>query len=624
MNRIDQFLPIALQHHQMGNLHLAEPIYRQILEVDPHHADSLHLLGLILSQRGQYEAAIDHISRAIAKDGKQPGYYINLGNAQSAVGKLDDAVASYRRAVTIQPDLAEAHCSLGNALKNQGKLHEAVTCYCLALELKPELAVAHSNLGAALRALGQLDDAIGCYERAVELLPELPEAHRNLGNALMDLGRLDDAVASYWEALQLKPDCPEICNNLGYALLEKGNNLEEATAYFRRAVQLRPDYAEAYSNLGAAYRQQVKLEEAVTCFGMALELVPDFIEAHSNLGNALHLQGKLDEAAASFQRALELKPDHADAHFSQSFLMLQRGDFERGWAEHEWRWKTRINPLRGFSQSEWNGKALPPGATLLVYAEQGLGDTMQFVRYVSLVKQHSPAAKIVLECDRPLASILASVHGIDRVICRGDQLPHFDTHVSVQSLPLVFGTRMETIPQGVPYLFADSSLVTGWRESLAEITGTRIGINWRGSSDHPLSQRRDLPLALFSKLAEVPGVRLISLQKGASVAELAMAGETPIAHLGEDFDTAHGAFMDTAAVMMSLDLVITSDTSMAHLAGALGVPVWVALPYAADWRWFLDRSNSPWYPTMRLFRQQAAGEWESAFEEMKAALADRS
>jgi len=584
MNRIDQLLPIALQHHQMGNLHLAEPIYRQILEVEPNHADSLHLLGVLSSQRGQYEAAIEHISRAIAKDSKQAGYYINLGNAQSAVGKLDDAVGSYRKALTTQPDLAEAHCSLGNALKTQGKLHEAVTCYCLALELKPELAVAHSNLGAALRALGQLDDAIGCYERAVELMPEMPEAHRNLGNALMELGRLDDAIASFWEALQLKPDCPEICNNLGHALLEKENNLEEATAYFRRAVQLRPEYAEAYSNLGAAYRQQVKLEEAITCYGMALELAPDLVEAHSNLGNALHLQGKLDEAAASFQRALTLKPDHADAHFSQSFLMLQRGDFERGWVEHEWRWKTRKNPPRGFVQPEWNGKQLPPGGTLLVYAEQGFGDTFQFIRYVKLVRDRNPEAAIVFEVDRPLKEILNSFRGVDRLICRGDELPRFDTHVSIQSLPLLFGTRMETIPRQVPYLIADASLVEQWRESLAEIAGTRIGINWHGREQHPIAQRRDLPLALFSKLAEVPDVRPISLQKGASQAELAAACETPIAHLG--------------------------------------VPVWVALPYSADWRWFLDRSDSPWYPTMRLFRQKTAGEWGPVFEEMKVALTE--
>jgi tetratricopeptide (TPR) repeat protein len=621
MNRIDQILPLALQHHQAGNLHLAEPIYRQILEVVPDHADSLHLLGLIFSQRGQYEAAIEHISRAITNDGKQAGYYINLGNAQSALGKLDDAVASFRRAVAIQPNLAEAHCSLGNALKHQGKLHEAVTCYCLALELKPELAVAHSNLGAVLRALGQLDNAIGCYERAVELLPELPEAHHNLGNALMELGRLDDAIASYWEALQLKPDCPEICNNLGHALLQKGN-LEEATAYFGRAVQFKPGYAEAHSNLGAAYRQQAKLDEAVASYGRALELAPQFVEAHSNLGNALHLQGRLDEAAASFQRALALKPDHADAHYSQSFVMLQRGDFERGWAEHEWRWQTRSNPPRGFSQPEWDGKPLPPGTTLLVYAEQGLGDTIQFVRYMQLIGERSPATKMVLECDQPLAAILSSLYGVGQVIVRGEVLPRFDAHVSIQSLPLLFGTRMETIPRQVPYLFANPSLVEQWRESLAEIPGTRIGINWRGSSDHPLRRRRDLPLDLFSKLGEVPGLHLISLQKGASLAELGAAGETPIAHLGEDFDTTRGAFMDTAAVMMNLDLVITSDTSIAHLAGALGVRVWVALPYPADWRWFLDRSDSPWYPTMRLFRQKAAGEWGTVFEEMKAALAE--
>jgi tetratricopeptide (TPR) repeat protein len=623
MSRIIDLLPTAVQHHQAGRLDVAEPIYRQILAMDPKHADALHLLGVIASQRGQFASAVEHIQRAIAQDNSQPGYYINLGNAHTALGRHEEAASAHRRAVDLQPDLAEAHCSLGNSLQAQGKLNEAVVSYGMALELKPTLAVAHSNLGTALKALGQLDDAIRCYERAVELLPNLVEAHRNLGNVLAEQGRTDDAINCYWTALQLNPNSPEICNHLGKVLLDN-DDLDEATAYLRRAVELRPDYAEAHCNLGATYRWQAKFAEAIACYRRALELKPDYVEAHSNLGNAFCGLGMLADAAASFERALALKPDYVEARYCRSFLLLQKGDFEHGFPEHEWRWKTKKNPPRGFSEPPWDGKPLPPLSNLLLYAEQGFGDTFQFLRFVNLARRASGAANIVLECDRPLAKILASYSGIDQLICRGDALPTFDAHASIHSLPRLLKTRLEAIPRETPYLFSDSALAKSWGTRLAEVAGFRVGINWHGREQHALAQQRDLPLEWLTDLGKSPDVHLVSLQKGSSRSDLALSQDTkPVALLGEDMDSSSGPFMDTAAIMMNLDLVITSDTSVAHLAGALGVPVWVALSYAADWRWFLDRTDSPWYPTMQLFRQKKAGDWAGVFEEIQAALAAR-
>jgi ADP-heptose:LPS heptosyltransferase len=266
----------------------------------------------------------------------------------------------------------------------------------------------------------------------------------------------------------------------------------------------------------------------------------------------------------------------------------------------------------------WDGRPLPAGATILLHSEQGFGDAIQFVRYVDVVKNANPAAKIVLECPAPLVPLFRTVRGADQLVALGEKPPSYEVHAPLLSLPRVLRTRVETIPADVPYLFADAALVAKWRERLQTIGGFRVGINWHGRAGHPLSQRRDLPLEQLVELAKVANVRLVSLQKGAGEAELSRAG---IVHLGDDLDTAGGAFMDTAAVMMNLDLVVTSDTSIAHLAGALGVAVWLGLPFAADWRWLLERSDSPWYPTMRLFRQKSPGDWSDVFRQFAAELA---
>jgi predicted O-linked N-acetylglucosamine transferase (SPINDLY family) len=320
-------LNVALQFHQAGHLGKAEQIYRQILAVQPNHADALHLLGLAASQQGRQDQAIRLIAQAIASDGRQAHYHINLGNAFNVQGTLDKAAACYRRALELDPHFAEAHFNLGNCLKDQGKLVEAVACYCRALKLKPGYAKAHNNLGTALKSQGKLDEAVACYRRALELKPDWAEAHYNLATAWKDLGSLGEAISSFCKALGLKPDYAEAHYNLGNCLYGKGK-LDEAVSCYRRALELKPAYAMAHNNLGAALNEQGKLVEAVACHRRALQLMPHFAEAHNNLGAALKKQGELDEAVACYRRALELKPDFAAAHQNLGLALDDRGKLD--------------------------------------------------------------------------------------------------------------------------------------------------------------------------------------------------------------------------------------------------------------------------------------------------------
>jgi tetratricopeptide (TPR) repeat protein len=354
----------------------------------------------------------------------------------------------------------------------------------------------------------------------------------------------------------------------------------------------------------------------VACLERCVQLQPDFPEAHNNLGNAHRDQGRLEEAHACFARALELRPDYADAHWNRALLWLLQGDFEKGLPEYEWRWQLKDFRRRAHSQPLWNGAPLGE-QTLLLYAEQGLGDTVQFIRYAALARRH--CGRIVVQCQPPLARLLAGYPGVDQLVPEGVPLPPFDAHAPLLSLPRLLGTTLDTIPANIPYLHADPGLVALWRDELASGAGFKVGIAWQGSTKYRADRWRSMPLAQFEPLARVPGVRLFSLQKGFGREQVHGAG-FPVTDLGGRLDEAHGAFMDTAAVLKNLDLVITSDTVIAHLAGALGVPVWVAVPFLPDWRWLLEREDSPWYPTMRLFRQAQPGRWDEVFQLLAEAL----
>jgi tetratricopeptide (TPR) repeat protein len=600
----DRFDEIATSHHE------------------PHRFESdgpgvQNDLGIELAKQGRLDEAAVRFRRAIALKPDYPDAHNNLGNTLEKQDKLDEAVASYQRAIDLKPAYPEAHYNLGIVLARQGRRDEAAASYQQAIALKPDYVDAHNNLGTVLARQDQLDEAAASYEQALRLNPNSPGTHHNLGRLLARQNKLDEAAASYRRALRLKPDDPEVHNHLGIVLAMQGR-LDEAAACFQRAIGLEPDFPDAHNNLGSVLEKQDRFGEAVACFQRAVDLKLDFPDAHNNLGIALGKQGRLDEAVASYQQAVHFKPDYAEAHWNRGLAWLQMGQFEQGWPGYEWRWKCKdFGTLPPFQAPLWDGSPLA-GRTLLVHAEQGLGDTLQFIRYAPLVQERG--GRVIMMCQPLLTRLLARSSGIERLLAHGDPTPEFDFHVPLLSLPGLLGTTLESVPAGVPYLDVEPELVETWRQRLSIYPGFKIGIAWQGNPEYRLDRVRSIPLAQFGPVARVPGVHLLSLQKNAGREQLAAPERRfPVTDLGGQLDD----FVDTAAVMKNLDLVITSDTSIAHLAGALGVPVWVALHEFSDWRWLQNRDDCPWYPTMRLCRQARLGQWEDVFHRIAEALRER-
>jgi tetratricopeptide (TPR) repeat protein len=511
----------------------------------------------------------------------------------------------------------------------------------------PLCAQAHFNLGVVLANQGKIGEAIGNYRQAVRFNPNMAEAHNNLANALQTTGQMTEALASYQQALRCRPENAEALNNFGTALTDLGR-VEEAIDCFRKALRIKDQYAAAHSNLGEALKRLGRLDDALASLQRAIEIDPRFPEAQNTMGDTLKCLGHRQKALAHFEEALKLRPDFGRARYNRALMWLQQGDLDRGWKEYEWRWTERNSGRRAFRQPLWDGTSLL-GKTILLHAEQGLGDTFQFIRYLPLVKARG--GRVIVECQPALHRFLSHLPGIDELITRGSPLPTYDVHAPLGSLPGIFRTTLDTVPNAVPYLRADSQLVHLWQKHLKTSgvrcpesgvrrkhvldTGHRtpdtgrffVGISWQGNPAYGLDRHRSILLQSFAPLAQIEGVQLISLQKGPGTEQLqALTPDTGLRtpdfeiRTPDGLDETSSPFMDTAAIMMSLDLVITSDTAIPHLAGAMGVPVWVALPAVADWRWLLDRDDIPWYPTMRLFRQTEAGNWQDVFERMAAAL----
>jgi Flp pilus assembly protein TadD len=464
----------------------------------------------------------------------------------------------------------------------------------------------------AFRA-NDLDRAEWIYRMIVQQSPAVAHAWYMLGAVKHMQGRLAEAVAGYQEAIRLVPEFPEACNNLGVALytMDRG---DEAIAALRRALALRPDYSEAHNNLGNALDGRGALVEAETNYRRAAELSPDYAEALHNLGNVLRSQGRTEEALEYYDRALRLRPDRAEIHLGRALAWLERGDFERGWPEYEWRLKCPQFAIPAFRRPRWYGSPLE-GRTILLYADHGLGDALQFVRYAPLVQQRG--GRVIVVCGPPLARLLATCRGVERVVVAGEDPPDFAVYAPLMSLPGIFGTNSATIPSEVPYLAPDEGLVDAWRRRIGPADGLKIGIAWQGNPQNARDRARSFPLIRFEPIARRAGTRLFSMQKGHGVEQLPeIAGRFEVVDLGDELND----LMDTAAAIANLDLVITADTALAHLAGALGAPVWVALPFAPDWRWMTGRDDSPWYPTMKLFRQRRWGDWDEVFQRIAGAL----
>ncbi|RXH54072.1 hypothetical protein GRAN_5041 [Granulicella sibirica] len=713
--KIQRLMSDALQHHNAGRLDDAAKIYREILALDDHHADSIHLLGLIYSQAGLKDRAVELIEMAISLKPHVAAYFCNLGNVLQDQGRWQDAKRAYERALALDPSSAEIYVSLGHLLASQGDPGEAIMHYEKARSLKPLLPEIYCNLGSANQQMGRLPDALEQFTRAVHLKPDFPQALYGMGAVLHAQGRLQEAKKLYQDVVKIHPTMAEVYNNLGNILTTE-KLYDDAALNFERALTINPHHAESYYNYGNSLQAQYKMDLAILQYERAIELRSDFVEAIFNLGKALEKQDLSREAIAQYKRALALKPDyiecltslgtvlsgqgmysealeqyakvlssdpnnataycnlsdlllvigsfdeavvfheeaisrrpdfangycglgstlfrkgeiararesfekalildsnHAQAKLNLSMLQLLVGDLQNGWKNYEIRKELRQYRSQHFIQPQWDGEALD-GTRILIHAEQGLGDTLQFLRYIPLVV--AAGGTVILEVPAALRDLAANIPGITEILSVGDPLPPFEIHCPLMSLPLVFKTTLETIPATVPYLSigAEDRLQSASYAWPAD--GLRVGIVWTGNLKNLTNKDRSLPLSALDPLRHIPGIQLFSLQLGQDLApQSGSEGRlTDLAWLASTMPS-------TAAVMEHLDLVISVDTSLAHLAGALGRPTWLLLQAANDWRWLEGTSDSPWYPTMRLFRQRTLGDWGEVIERVSDELKD--
>ncbi len=585
----------GLAAHMSGRLDDAQACYQDLLAQFPGQFDALHLLGYIAHQRGRHEHAVEMIRQALEIDPNQPTAHLNLGNAIAALQHPELALACFDRAIELRPDYADAHMNRGNLLAQGGYDEAALTAYDTALRHQPEHVDVLINRGNVLRKQKRLDQALVSYDRALALKPDSAHGHYNRANVLQDLERNEEAVAHYDHALAADPEFAEAANNRGVSLM----NLA------------RPDAA------------LISIERA-------LALKPVYPFAVYNRGNALRDLGRHAEALESYAQAQQLAPGYARAYWNEALCRLMIGDFTEGWRKHEWRWQTDTftSPSRNFAQPLWLGQDLD-GATLLLHAEQGFGDTVQFCRYTEAVAARG--ARVVLEVQPALVALLGALPGVERIVAAGQALPPFDWQCPLLSLPLALGTTLDTIPPP-PVLPADAERVAFWADWLSAAASSppvapraaaqvspRIGLAWSGNATHVNDKRRSLPLARMASVLD-PRLQFVSLQKDLRDSDLPALAQHP-----QILDPREllGDFADTAALLSTLDLVITVDTVVAHLAGALGKPVWLLLPYKADWRWLLGRNDSPWYPSLRLFRQPSPDGWDSVLAEVRRALGER-
>ena len=641
-----ELLNSALKNHQAGNWQEAERQYRQVLAQEPRNADAIHLLGLLYHQTGKAEQAIalykqaleirpnyleahGNLAMALQQQGKnteaighfqqvlaiQPNHaetHLRLAIARHQEKQYDAAITHYQRAIALQPNLPSAHNNLAVVLQEQGKYELSLTHVKQAIAQQPNYVEAHYNLGNILRSMGKLEEAVGAYQQAIALKQNYVEAYYNLGNTLGELENWSEAIAQYQKAIALRPNYAKAHNKLGTVLRKQGN-LERALISYQKAIAIKPNYSDAYYNLGITFGQQEKFDTAIKYYQQAIALNPD-PEIYNNLAVTFQKQRKITEAIANYQRAIELRSDYAEAHKNLGMALLLSGEMQQGLAELEWRWQcgtfAKEKSAYDLGKPLWDGGDLQ-GRKILLYSEQGMGDAIQFIRYVPLVKEKG--ASVIVECQKPLLRLFQTVPEIDRVVERGTELPEFDVQASLMTLPHILGTTLDNIPAQIPYLQGGAGETPAPRENQETL---KVGIVWGTKSGHPTAKDRSCKLSDFSPILEIKDITFYSLQKGEQVAEIAALRQDNLINLDEQLQD----FADTAAAIAQLDLIITVDTAVAHLAGALGKATWVLLPFVPDWRWMLDNSDTPWYPTMRLFRQEKAKDWSEVFVSVRKAL----
>lgn len=578
----------ATDHHIGGRFAQAEQLYRTVMAAHPDHAVVHYNFGLLCQTEARLPEAIDCYRRAIASNPDYVDAYINLGTVEMALGQSEAAAALFRQAIAVRPDSAMAFANLGKALQDAGQIDGAIAAYREAIHRQPDSAVAIGNLGGALLEKREWKESVTFTQRAIDLKPDNAMSFANLGTALLNLGQHAEALAACRRAMVLQPQNSVIQATLGGAMLELGA-WAESEALCRNATSLDPMFPNGYFNLS----------------------------------HALKATNQLEAAADAARRATALRPDNADYHFHLAHILLSQGRFEAGWVEYDWRWKLPdfawLGAVHGdFSQPRWAGEDISD-KTILIYTEQGIGDIVQFARYLPLVVQK--AKQVIVAVNPPMQKLLASIEGITVVLMHEKPLPAFDVHCALMSLPRAFATTVDTIPANVPYLHADPDEKARWSKRLNG-TALRVGIVWAGNPATKRDRFRSPGLQAIAPLFSVPDVDFVVLQVGPGRGDC-KDGQLPphVLDLGAEIND----LTDTAAIMSGLDLVISSCTGPLHLAGALGVPTLAMIPFAPYFTWLLDHDDSPWYPTIQLYRQEQPGQdWSQVVGRVAVDLAARA
>src|SRR5581483_2609487 len=591
--------------------------YDALLALDPHHAEAHNNRSIALGGLGRWAEALQSCEAALALRPAYADAHCNRGNALFALNRFDDAAASFSAALAAEPRRTDALNSLGLSLFTLRRHAEALEKFDAVLAIDARHADALNNRGVVLAKLRRHGEALASYDAALAVAPGRADIDVNRGTALVELGRADEAVAAFDRVLAADPRNVTALINRGNALI-KDKRFGDALGSYDHALAIDPAHAAALTDRGVALAELERFEEALAAHEAALRTDPHIVAAHVNRGNAMLKLARMEEALAGYTEALALEPDNAEANFNGSLVRLCLGDFAGGWPQYEYRWKKKdfMSSVPDYPRPLWRGDADLNGKTIFLLAEQGLGDSLQFVRYVPLVAERG--AKVVLGVQKPLRVLATSVPGVSLVRTDGEPLPDFDTYCPLLSLPLAFGTELATIPANIPYLRPHAERLAQWRPRLPDNGRLRIGICWAGSNQHLNDRNRSMPLDRFAALLSVPNLGFVCIQKEVSAADAALLEHHGVLQLGREF----GDFADTAAVVAMLDLLISVDTSVAHLAGAMGKAVALLVPFSPDFRWLMHRTDSPWYPTMRLFRQTALGDWSEPLAKLRAELED--
>jgi len=650
--RADVWNFLGVLHRRAGKIPEAITAYRRAIEINQDYADSYYNLANLLKSTHQHEACITLYRRALTLLPDRADAWSSLADSLRELEQWPEAEAACRRAIFLRPTFAGAYLNLGNALRGQGKLEEAAASYQQAISLDPKMVEAYHNLGMVSREQGNLETAAEAYQQVLNLRPDWAEASVTLGILREDIARnkvtmpslsqekvshqvetveesnpqalLASAMTAYQlgenvlamtrceQVLKIEPNRPDAWTLKGI-LLRKLKQFEEAASAHRRAIACKPDYPDAHNNLGGALSDLGRLEEALACYRRAIQLVPKKVDFLINLAGMLQALGRVEQAITTLEQVIASHPENAEAQWDLALVRLLSGDFERGWKGYEWRWRARIDPPV-FAEPLWQGEPLN-GKTILLYTEQGYGDVIQFIRYLPMVVARG--GRVLLEIHPDLKNLLDRMPGISQLVIRDEPRPHFDVQYPLLSLPYLFQTTLDTLPSSESYLQPDPILKKAWGERFRNYSGLRVGLVWGGNPNVKNDRWRSPRLAPLLPLLETSGVHFFGLQKGDGRKDLVGRSMPPsFIDLGEEIQD----FSDTAAILSNLDLLITSCTSTVHLAGALGRPTWVLLHFSADWRWFLKREDTPWYPSVRLFRQSGPHQWEALVSRVQTEL----